>query len=103
VARVLTAGLGRVRARMSVERANVNGGPALIVRLDGRVDGVLALRVEARRVSGIYYVRNPQKLSWLDEETLAAPTRSARSVFQAVTTIGHEASHGEPITTEEPR
>ena len=42
VARVLTAGLGRVRARMTVEPANVNGGPALIVRLDGEIDGVLA-------------------------------------------------------------
>lgn len=72
VARVLTAGLGRVRARMAVERANVNGGPALIVRLDGEIDGVLALRVEERRVSGIYYVRNPEKLSWLDEETAFA-------------------------------
>jgi len=69
VARVLTAGLGRVRARMSVERANINGGPALIVRLDGEIDGVLALRVEQRRVSGIYYVRNPEKLSWLHKET----------------------------------
>ena len=69
VARVLTAGLGRVRARMAVERANANGGPALIVRLDGEIDGVLALRVEERRVSGSYYVRNPEKLSWLDEET----------------------------------
>jgi RNA polymerase sigma-70 factor (ECF subfamily) len=69
VARLLTAGLGRERARMSVEPANVNGGPALIVRLDGELDGVLALRVEERRVSGIYYVRNPEKLSWLDEET----------------------------------
>ncbi|HEX5946017.1 MAG TPA: RNA polymerase sigma-70 factor [Acidimicrobiales bacterium] len=72
VARVLTAGLGRVRARMTVQRANVNGGPALIVRLDGEIDGVLALRVEERRVSGIYYVRNPEKLSWLDEETAFA-------------------------------
>lgn len=69
VARVLTSGLGRVRARMSVERAYVNAGPALIVRLDGEIDGVLALRVEDGRVSGIYYVRNPEKLSWLDEVT----------------------------------
>jgi len=69
VARVLTSGLDRVRARMAVEPANVNGGPALIVRLDGEIDGVLAIRVEERRVSGIYYVRNPEKLSRLDEET----------------------------------
>jgi RNA polymerase sigma-70 factor (TIGR02957 family) len=69
VARMLTAGLDRARARMSVEPANVNGGPALIVRLDGDIDGVLVVRVEDRRISGIYYVRNPEKLSWLDEET----------------------------------
>jgi hypothetical protein len=69
VARMLTAGLDRARARMSVEPANVNGGPALIVRLDGDIDGVLAVRVEDRRISGIYYVRNPEKLSWLDGET----------------------------------
>jgi RNA polymerase sigma-70 factor (TIGR02957 family) len=69
VARILTAGLDPVRARMSVDPANVNGGPALIVRLDGEIDGVLAVRVEERRVRGIYYVRNPEKLSWLDEET----------------------------------
>lgn len=69
VARVLASGLDPVRARMTVQPANVNGGPALIVRLDGEIDGVLAVRVEQRRVNGIYYVRNPEKLSWLDEET----------------------------------
>lgn len=69
VARLLSTGLDRVRSRMAVETASVNGGPALIVLLDGQVDGVLAVRVEERRVSGIYYVRNPEKLSSLDAQT----------------------------------
>jgi RNA polymerase sigma-70 factor (ECF subfamily) len=47
---------------------NVDGGPALIVRLDGQIDGVLALRVAESRVSGIHYVRDAEKLSWPDEE-----------------------------------
>ncbi|MFW6597737.1 RNA polymerase sigma-70 factor [Propionibacteriaceae bacterium Y2011] len=66
VLRVLTSGLDRVGARITLEPANVNGGPALIMRLDGELDGVLACRVDQGRVSSIYYVRNPEKLSWLD-------------------------------------
>jgi RNA polymerase sigma-70 factor (TIGR02957 family) len=71
VARIFTAGLDRFRAgmRMSVEPVQVNGSPALIVRLDGELDGVVALRVEDGLVSGLYYVRNPEKLSWVERET----------------------------------
>jgi len=36
---------------------------------DGRLDGVVALRIEDRQVTGIYYVRNPEKLSRLERET----------------------------------
>lgn len=68
VARVLSTGLGRLGDRVSVEPAHVNGGPALILRLDDAIDGVLAVRTEDRRISAIYYVRNPDKLSWLDGE-----------------------------------
>jgi RNA polymerase sigma-70 factor (TIGR02957 family) len=69
VARFLAAGLGRAGVGMSVELAHVNGGPALMVRMDGEIDGVLAVRIDEGQVSGIYYVRNPEKLSWLDEAT----------------------------------
>ncbi|HYH29615.1 MAG TPA: RNA polymerase sigma-70 factor [Pseudonocardia sp.] len=71
VARVFTAGLDKFRAgmRMAVEPVQVNGSPALIVRLDGELDGVVALRVEDGLVSGLYYVRNPEKLSWVERET----------------------------------
>ena len=45
------------------------GGPALLVRLDGEIDGVIAVRVEDARVTGLYYVRNPEKLSRVESET----------------------------------
>ena len=41
----------------------VNASPALVVRLDGVIDGVIAVRVEGGRVSGLYYVRNPDRLT----------------------------------------
>ena len=47
----------------------VNGGPALVVRLDGELDGVIAFRVEDGLVTGLYYVRNPEKLSRVATET----------------------------------
>jgi RNA polymerase sigma-70 factor (ECF subfamily) len=47
----------------------VNGHPALVLRVDGEIDGVLAIRVEDARISGLYYVRNPQKLTRIGSET----------------------------------
>jgi RNA polymerase sigma-70 factor (ECF subfamily) len=47
----------------------VNGSPALLVRLDGEVDGVIAVRVEDARITGLYYVRNPEKLGRLETGT----------------------------------
>ena len=44
----------------------VNGAPALLVRLDGEIDGVIAVRVEDGRITGLYYVRNPEKLGRLE-------------------------------------
>jgi RNA polymerase sigma-70 factor (TIGR02957 family) len=69
VARLYAAGLNRVGAEVSVEPVQVNGGPALIVRLDGEIDGVMAMRVEDGLVTGLYYVRNPEKLSRVERET----------------------------------
>ena len=50
----------------------VNGNPALLVRLDGEIDGVIAIRVEDARITGLYYVRNPEKLSRVESETALA-------------------------------
>jgi RNA polymerase sigma-70 factor (ECF subfamily) len=72
VARLLGAGLGQLRAQGSVEPVQMNGFPALLVRIDGAVDGVMSLRVENGLISGLFYVRNPEKLSRVERETPVA-------------------------------
>jgi len=66
--------LGRLAPVASLEPADVNGHPALIVRIDGRIDNVLAARVEGGLIAGLYAVRNPEKLSHLPNETALART-----------------------------
>ncbi|WP_242900708.1 RNA polymerase sigma-70 factor [Actinomadura terrae] len=56
-------------AGAALEPAQVNGYPALILRVDGEIDTVLAVRIEKGRISGLYAVRNPEKLSYLERET----------------------------------
>jgi RNA polymerase sigma-70 factor (ECF subfamily) len=68
VARVLTAGLGRLAAAAR-QPVQVNGYPALIVRVNGEIDTVLALRIDDGLVTGLYAVRNPEKLSRMERET----------------------------------
>ncbi|UVS78719.1 RNA polymerase sigma-70 factor [Actinokineospora sp. UTMC 2448] len=72
VARLLRAGLEKAGEAVTFEPVQVNGYPGLIMRLDGEVDGVLAVRVEGGLVSGLYYVRNPEKLSRVARETAVA-------------------------------
>lgn len=69
VARVLAAGLSRIATLGSLEPTQVNGHPALILRLDGEVDTVLAVRIDDGLVTGLYAVRNPEKLSHMTRET----------------------------------
>ncbi|MEU8892374.1 RNA polymerase sigma-70 factor [Streptomyces sp. NPDC048442] len=64
VARVL----GRVAA-IPLEPTHVNGDPALIVRRDGEVDTVIAMRVDNGLITGLYAVRNPEKLTRVDRAT----------------------------------
>lgn len=49
-----------------------NGNPALVLRMDGGIDGVLTARVEDGRVTRLYYVRNPEKLTRVEFETCLA-------------------------------
>ena len=69
VATLLTAGLGRLAGSASVQPAQVNGHPALIMRIGGRIEGLLAVRTEQSMITGLYFVRNPEKLSRLEQET----------------------------------
>ncbi|EOD70614.1 sigma factor, sigma 70 type, group 4 (ECF) [Amycolatopsis vancoresmycina DSM 44592] len=68
VARLLAAGLGNL-AGGTLEAAQVNGYPALLLRRDGEIDTVVAVRVDDGLVTGLYAVRNPEKLSRLAETT----------------------------------
>jgi RNA polymerase sigma-70 factor (ECF subfamily) len=68
VARLLVRGLARVAATASLRPAQVNGYPALILRLDGEVDTVVALRIDEGLITGLYAVRNPAKLSHMERE-----------------------------------
>ncbi|WP_406675166.1 RNA polymerase sigma-70 factor [Nonomuraea sp. N2-4H] len=65
VARVLC----RLHSTVSLEPAQVNGHPALIARQGGELDSVLALRVDGSLITGLYAVRNPEKLSRMDRVT----------------------------------
>jgi RNA polymerase sigma-70 factor (TIGR02957 family) len=69
VARLLIAGLGRVAAAASLQPAQVNGHPALILRLNGEIDTVIAVRIDDGLITGLYAVRNPEKLSHTQQET----------------------------------
>jgi RNA polymerase sigma-70 factor (ECF subfamily) len=68
VSRVLAVGLATVGVAMTAEMAEVNGWPALILRLDGELDSVMSMRVEDGLITGIYTVRNPEKLSRIMSE-----------------------------------
>ncbi|MFI7696941.1 RNA polymerase sigma-70 factor [Nonomuraea sp. NPDC049655] len=69
VARLLAAGWWKQDADRSVELVQINGGPGLLVRIDGEIDGVVAVRVENGYVTGAYHVRNPDKLARMGRET----------------------------------
>ncbi|GLY80219.1 RNA polymerase sigma-70 factor [Actinoallomurus iriomotensis] len=65
----VAAVLGRIAAAASLRPARVNGHPALTIRLDGEIDTVLAVRVDDGLITGLYAVRNPEKLSRVERET----------------------------------
>ncbi|MGP3917084.1 RNA polymerase sigma-70 factor [Nonomuraea sp. 10N515B] len=68
VARMIVDGLGKAQIALTSYPTVVNGNPALLLRVDGEIDGVIAVRVEDARITGLYYVRNPQKLTRIASE-----------------------------------
>jgi len=63
----VTRWLAAVRPEgMQADLVEINGTPAVRVLLDGELDSAGTLLVEDGRVTGIYWVRNPQKLARLD-------------------------------------
>ncbi|MFF8842551.1 RNA polymerase sigma-70 factor [Streptomyces sp. NPDC015127] len=69
VGRLMVARMGRIAAMGSLRPAQVNGYPALVLRLDGEIDTVVAVRIDDGLITGFYAVRNPEKLSHMQRET----------------------------------
>ncbi|MEV6159029.1 RNA polymerase sigma-70 factor [Nonomuraea sp. NPDC052129] len=61
--------LGNLTPVALLQPAQVNGRPALIVRLDGMIDTVVTVRIDGGLITGLYAVRNPEKLSHMEWET----------------------------------
>nr|WP_202483686.1 RNA polymerase sigma-70 factor [Streptomyces coelicoflavus] len=70
VARLMLGGLVKLPVAVTMDPAQVNGHPSLVIRLDGELDTVVAVRMEAGRIKGLYAVRNPEKLSYMREATV---------------------------------
>jgi RNA polymerase sigma-70 factor (TIGR02957 family) len=68
ISRFILGGVGRTEAALTSVPTAVNGSPGLVLHLDGELDGVMAVRVEAGRITGLYYVRNPEKLTHVESE-----------------------------------
>ncbi|MEV8631320.1 hypothetical protein AB0395_06655 [Streptosporangium sp. NPDC051023] len=65
---LLAAGLSRFGAAAPLQPTQVNGYPALVLRLNGEIDTVIAVRIDDGLVTGLYAVRNPEKLSHMERE-----------------------------------
>ncbi|GAA2083646.1 RNA polymerase sigma-70 factor [Streptomyces albiaxialis] len=65
----VTAVLARLAPAATLRPLQVNGRPALLVEVAGRTDSVLAVRLDDGLITGLYAVRNPEKLSRLGRET----------------------------------
>ncbi|WP_067534252.1 RNA polymerase sigma-70 factor [Nocardia crassostreae] len=68
VLRNLLIGFGKIGATLSTEPTVVNGHPALVLRWDNEI-GLMSFRMDNDRITGLYFVRNPEKLTHLDEVT----------------------------------
>ncbi|MGH3299448.1 MAG: RNA polymerase sigma-70 factor [Trebonia sp.] len=65
----LVAGLTRFGESASLRPTQVNGHPALVIYLDGKLDTVLALRIDEGQVTALYAVRNPAKLTHMQKKS----------------------------------
>jgi RNA polymerase sigma-70 factor (ECF subfamily) len=65
----VAAVLARIATTTLLRPAQVNGHPALLLSQGGRLDTVTALRIDDGLITGLYAVRNPEKLSRLEQET----------------------------------
>ncbi|MEU1704508.1 RNA polymerase sigma-70 factor [Streptomyces sp. NPDC005706] len=62
--------LSRIGPAVSLRPAHINGHPALLLHRGDELDTVIALRLDAGLVTGLYAVRNPEKLGRIGRETV---------------------------------
>ena len=55
------------QGEITAEVLTVNGGPALALSIDGELDTVATFVIEDGVVTGLYLLRNPEKLSRLGQ------------------------------------
>jgi len=68
VLRWLAGVSARTAGEPGVELTTVNGAVGLRLLVDNELDTIVSLRVDGDRVTGLYLVRNPDKLARVDEE-----------------------------------
>jgi RNA polymerase sigma-70 factor (ECF subfamily) len=69
IVRFFLGATSKACAPLTTEQSVVNGNPAIVVRVGAEIDGVLAVRIEHDRITRLYYVRNPEKLTRVEAET----------------------------------
>jgi RNA polymerase sigma-70 factor (ECF subfamily) len=66
--------------KISIDVVEVNYEPAMIARVDGRVDSVYVFSIEGDVITGIRVVRNPDKLVYLARQLNTQPFGPASRV-----------------------
>ncbi|MEU7605143.1 RNA polymerase sigma-70 factor [Streptomyces sp. NPDC041003] len=69
VSRFILGGIVKHRNLVTADPTVANGHPALFVRVNGEIDGIITARVDAGHITGLYYVRNPEKLTRIASQT----------------------------------
>lgn len=65
VARLFLGGMSKAGGVLAARPTVINGHPALAITLDDELDGIFSAQLQEGRIVGIYYMRNPEKLSHL--------------------------------------
>jgi len=60
--------IGVALESITFDIVEVNGEPAVLLRVDGRLDGVYVMAVEDGAISAIRVVRNPDKLTYIEHQ-----------------------------------
>lgn len=63
--------------RVSLDVVDVNNEPAVLIRVDGRLDSVYACDIAANGITGIRVVRNPDKLAYIVRQLTSDRERPA--------------------------